>query len=232
MAPRPFVMGTTGEPSRAAWHFVFLPKDSANGSTRSEKAAGRGNPQRNDRRLHLDFIFRLLSPLRCNYQPPRDFGGFTTLALPTISISESPGIHSTAMQARDGALGGREIASVDFVQSVVLRFVGVESGPSCRCGDPVGQRQAKKNLKMINVVHGVAGTLDRLLERLHGAGDVLFERIRDQNVIVLCITAVGPGTRNVMDAIHRVMFTTRGTASIFAGSGRRCACGGSLMGKQ
>ena len=32
--------------------------------------------------------------------------GETTNALPTISISESPGIHSTAMQARDGALPG------------------------------------------------------------------------------------------------------------------------------
>ena len=30
----------------------------------------------------------------------------TTKALPTISIRESPGIHSTAMQARDGALPG------------------------------------------------------------------------------------------------------------------------------
>jgi len=32
--------------------------------------------------------------------------GLTTNALPTISISESPGIQSTAMQARDGALPG------------------------------------------------------------------------------------------------------------------------------
>ena len=33
-------------------------------------------------------------------------GGEMTNALPTISISESPGIHSTAMQAREGALPG------------------------------------------------------------------------------------------------------------------------------
>src|SRR5579863_222372 len=35
-------------------------------------------------------------------------GGLTTIALPTISISESPGIHSRAMQARDGALPGEK----------------------------------------------------------------------------------------------------------------------------
>jgi hypothetical protein len=33
-------------------------------------------------------------------------GEVATNAFPTISISESPGIHSTAMQARDGALPG------------------------------------------------------------------------------------------------------------------------------
>ena len=33
-------------------------------------------------------------------------GGETTTALPTISTSESPGIQSTAMYARDGALPG------------------------------------------------------------------------------------------------------------------------------
>jgi hypothetical protein len=33
-------------------------------------------------------------------------GELTTNAHPTISISESPGIHSTAIQARDGALPG------------------------------------------------------------------------------------------------------------------------------
>jgi hypothetical protein len=33
-------------------------------------------------------------------------GGVTTTALPTISISESPGIHSNAMQAREGAFPG------------------------------------------------------------------------------------------------------------------------------
>jgi len=32
--------------------------------------------------------------------------GDTTSALPTTSMSESPGIHSTAMQAREGALPG------------------------------------------------------------------------------------------------------------------------------
>src|SRR5579859_2856272 len=37
-----------------------------------------------------------------------DAGGLTTCAVPTISISESPGIHSTAMQARDGDLPGEK----------------------------------------------------------------------------------------------------------------------------
>lgn len=43
------------------------------------------------------------SRTRCLYPAA---GGETTNALPTISISESPGIHSTAMHAREGALPG------------------------------------------------------------------------------------------------------------------------------
>src|SRR5437016_1157723 len=43
-----------------------------------------------------------------NYLSAGGAGGVTTSALPTISISESPGIHSTAMQARDGALPGEK----------------------------------------------------------------------------------------------------------------------------
>jgi hypothetical protein len=39
-----------------------------------------------------------------NYRSAAGVGELTTIALPTISMSESPGIHSTAMHARDGAL--------------------------------------------------------------------------------------------------------------------------------
>ncbi len=50
------------------------------------------------------------TPSKTGYEaagpPPPARGKETTRALPTISISESPGIHSTAMQARDGALPG------------------------------------------------------------------------------------------------------------------------------
>ena len=37
-----------------------------------------------------------------------DPAALTTCAVPTISISESPGIHSTAKHARDGALPGEK----------------------------------------------------------------------------------------------------------------------------
>jgi hypothetical protein len=47
---------------------------------------------------------RTLSTSIANYQSAGGVDGLTTIALPTISINESPGIHSTAMHARDGAL--------------------------------------------------------------------------------------------------------------------------------
>ena len=51
---------------------------------------------------------RPFSFLRELFDPPAGVGGLTTIALPTISISESPGIHSTAMHAREGALPGEK----------------------------------------------------------------------------------------------------------------------------
>ena len=52
-------------------------------------------------------IFRFMSAFStsfANYRSAVRVGGLTTSALPTISINESPGIHSTARHARDGAL--------------------------------------------------------------------------------------------------------------------------------
>src|SRR5215472_15371926 len=63
---------------------------------------------RKERRLQPNFILGLPSLQPTTYLSAVAAGGFITLALPTISISESPGIHSTAMQARDGALPGEK----------------------------------------------------------------------------------------------------------------------------
>src|ERR1700682_3219698 len=66
---------------------------------------------RNERRLQsnfLKFICGFLGIFSVNYFSAGEAGGVMTIALPTISISESPGIHSTAMQARDGDLPGEK----------------------------------------------------------------------------------------------------------------------------
>src|SRR6478735_8170331 len=102
-------------------------------------------------------------------------------------MSESPGIHSRAMQARDGAL------------------------------------QGEKDREMDDAVHGATGPLHGLFERIHGTGDMLFEGIGYEHVIVFGIAVVGTRARKVEDSINGVIaaatgrFSTRGCA---AGLGR------------
>src|ERR1700730_15380029 len=112
--PSPVVIGTMGWPStEGVADLVFLvdipSAFSLAGANRLPAAAPRVD--RKERRFQPDFRF-----IRCsvwiysakNYSPAGgvDRGGVTTIALPTTSISESPGIHSNAMQARDGAFPG------------------------------------------------------------------------------------------------------------------------------
>src|SRR5579862_597655 len=157
-------------------------------------------------------------------------GGFTTVALPTISISESPGIHSRAMQARDGALPGEKISPVDLVQRLVLRFMSIEA---CLAGwyeDAVGERQAEEDLEMDDAVHSAAGTLDGLLEGVHGAGDVLFERVSYEDMILFGVAVVGTGSGNVVDPVVGVVGagpTSRISAR--CASGRGCASSRGLL---
>src|SRR5215467_15640984 len=107
--PRPVVMETIGLPSTGGIEDLrVLPKMPA-----AFNSAGADRPPhmaptavRKDRRFQPNFRFMrsALSTSFANYRSAGGVGGLTTIALPTISISESPGIHSTAMQARDGAL--------------------------------------------------------------------------------------------------------------------------------
>src|SRR5580704_8557016 len=54
---------------------------------------------------------------------------------------------------------------------------------------------------MQNVVHGAASALDRSLQRVHRAGDMLLEWIGHQHVIVPGISVIGTRPRNVVDPI-------------------------------
>jgi hypothetical protein len=56
------------------------------------------------------------------------------MALPTTSISESPGIQSSAMEDRDGALPGLKYVPYYFIQCLIVGLIGVETrlaGQSC-----------------------------------------------------------------------------------------------------
>src|ERR1035437_9252582 len=107
--PRPVVMGTMGLPSTGGMEdLLFLPKMPV-----AFNSAGANRPPhmaptaaRNERRFQPNFRFMrsALSTSFANYRSAGGVGGLTTIALPTISINESPGIHSTAMHERDGAL--------------------------------------------------------------------------------------------------------------------------------
>ena len=104
--------GCNGD-DRAAVHwrqgrFAFLARDARGVQIgRSEQPSPYG-PNRGQKRSAIPTKFQIHAqrPFNSlpNYRPAGGVGGLTTIALPTISINESPGIHSTAMHARDGAL--------------------------------------------------------------------------------------------------------------------------------
>src|ERR1700733_1464090 len=103
--PSPLVMGTMGLPSiGVAGNLGFLVNmpSAFNFTGASKPPLIDPRAAKNERRFQPDFrvTLRFLSTI---YSPA---GGLTTRALPTISISESPGIHSSAMQAREGVLPG------------------------------------------------------------------------------------------------------------------------------
>src|SRR5579863_10029984 len=114
----------------------------------------------------------------------------------------------------------REISPVDLVQRVVLRFMSIEARLAGWHVDAVSERQAEKDLQMDDAVHSAAGTLDGFLERVHGAGDVLFERVSYEDVILLGVAVIGTSSGNVIDPVVGV---------VGAGPTRRiptrCACG-------
>src|SRR5271165_5594654 len=111
--PRPLGMGTMRLPSiEGADGLVFFPKMPAALNLRgaSSELLAAPSAARNERRFQPNFRFKVISFQRLpkNYLSEAGAGGVTTRALPTISISESPGIHSRAMHARDGALPGEK----------------------------------------------------------------------------------------------------------------------------
>src|SRR6476660_6803061 len=102
--PRPVVIGTMRLPStKDTGGLCFLPKMLAafnsDGANRPPLMAP--SAARNERQLQskVKFMCGFLSMRFANYFSADGVDGVTTIALPTISISESPGIHSTAMQA-------------------------------------------------------------------------------------------------------------------------------------
>src|ERR1700722_6514019 len=109
--PRPVVMGTIEAPSRdaVAAGLRFFPNlPAALSPEGANKLLAAPIAARKERRGQPNFIANLLLPDLAYCLSAAGVGGFTTLALPTISIRESPGIHSSAMQARDGALPGEK----------------------------------------------------------------------------------------------------------------------------
>ena len=69
---------------------------------------------------------------------------------------------------------------------------------------------------MDDAVHGAASMLDRLLERVHGAGDVLLEGVGDENVIFLGIAVIGARPGEIVDPVVRVVLAAGAMGSIFA----------------
>src|SRR6478609_9563144 len=93
--PRPLVIGTMALPSTDDLDF-FLPESQAASSPAGALRVPLASPsaERNERRFQPNFKFMrgYLSISLENYSPAGWLGALTTMALPTISISESPGI--------------------------------------------------------------------------------------------------------------------------------------------
>src|ERR1700722_12426218 len=86
---------------------------------------------------------------------------------------------------------------------------------------------------MEDAIHGAAGPLDRLLERIHRAGDVLFEGIGYEDMICIGIAVIRTCPREVVDPFVGVVVAAGATRSVLAGSacaGRsRCGPRGRLL---
>jgi len=103
-------MGTIGVPSIPDFGGLrFFPKMLALSVLGAKKPLTMvPTAERKERRFPSNFspICCALSDSRASYFSVAAAGALTTSALPTISISESPGIHSTAMHAREGDFPG------------------------------------------------------------------------------------------------------------------------------
>src|SRR4029077_14901008 len=104
-------MGTMGLPSRGGDEdLCFLAKLLAASSSEEASKLPLVNPSaaRKERRFQASFKFMnsILSMLSWIYFSICGSAAATGSALPTISISESPGIHSTAIHDREGVFPG------------------------------------------------------------------------------------------------------------------------------
>src|SRR5579859_4200880 len=80
-------------------------------------------------------------------------------------------------------------------------------------------RQADENVEVDQAVHVGTGALDVALQRVHRPCDMLLERIRHEDMIVLGITVIGAGAGKVVDPAVRV-----------AASAARCIPNGCVLG--
>src|ERR1700722_9314003 len=224
--PRPVVMGTMGLPSReGAEGLSFLPKPPAAINLPGAKRVLLTAPSaaRNERRFQSNFKFMCCFPLQVFRQ--LFIGGRSDDQCAADDFKQR--IARNPFQSHAGTGGSfawGKIRPVNFVQRVVLRFMRIEPCLAGGHGDTVGERQTEKDLDMEDAVHGAAGTLDRFLEGVHGAGDVLFERVRDEDVVLLGIAIIGTRAGEIVDSIVCMVAAAGTTRRISARCAGGCAC--------
>src|SRR5579872_7371594 len=83
---------------------------------------------------------------------------------------------------------------------------------------------------MDDAVHSAARTLDGFLESIHGAGDVLFEGVSYEDVILLRVPVIGTGSGNVVDPFVDVVGAgTMSRVPTRCASGDGCASSRGLL---
>src|ERR1700730_664096 len=97
----------------------------------------------------------------------------------------------------------------------------VEPRFPCRHRDAIGERETEKDLEIDDAVHGATCSLNRFLERIHCAGDVFFEGVGYENMILIGIAVIGTSSGEVIDPVVRMVAGARAARPVTARRGTR-----------
>src|SRR5215472_12830003 len=228
--PSPVVIGRMGWPWREGTDgLCFLPKTAAfrSGGAKMPPVSA-PSAARNERRFQPNFSFKRISSfLRCReslFVSSRCLWRDHQCTADDLDqrITGNPfNRHAGARRC----FSRREIGPINLVQSVVLSLMCIKPRLGRGHRDGVRERQAEEYIQMDDTVHVAARTFDRALQRVHGSCDMLFEKIRHEDMIVLGIPVIGTRAGKIVNPVVRVATSATWCISSRCTLGWAAGCG-------